>query len=78
MVIYPGKVAAKPWHAGGPHGRSQITNADCFRIGHIGHLFPSHTRELVEAIAEVRRDALWRGLLSRPQVSQEMGFDPRA
>jgi 2-aminoethylphosphonate-pyruvate transaminase len=34
LVIYPGKVS----------------NADCFRIGTIGHLFPDDMRTLVEAI----------------------------
>ena len=36
-VIYPGKV----------------TKADCFRIGHIGHLFPEDTEALLRAIREV-------------------------
>jgi 2-aminoethylphosphonate-pyruvate transaminase len=47
LVIYPGKV----------------TNADCFRIGHIGHLFPADSHRLVDAMKE---------------VAQEMGFDPAA
>ncbi len=34
FVIYPGKVS----------------NADCFRIGHVGRLFPSDTRALLHAI----------------------------
>jgi len=38
-VIYPGKVG----------------DADCFRIGHIGRLFPSDMRALVRAIREVLR-----------------------
>ena len=37
FVIYPGKVS----------------DADCFRIGHIGRLFPSEMRALVAAIREV-------------------------
>ena len=37
FVIYPGKV----------------TKADCFRIGHIGHLFPKDTETLLAAIREV-------------------------
>ena len=37
FVIYPGKV----------------TKADCFRIGHIGHLFPEDTEALLRAIREV-------------------------
>ncbi len=37
FVIYPGKV----------------TKADCFRIGHIGHLFPADTEALLTAIREV-------------------------
>jgi 2-aminoethylphosphonate-pyruvate transaminase len=37
FVIYPGKV----------------THADCFRIGHIGHLFPEDTNALLAAIGEV-------------------------
>ena len=37
FVIYPGKV----------------TKADCFRIGHIGHLFPKDTEALLAAIGEV-------------------------
>ena len=37
FVIYPGKV----------------TKADCFRIGHIGHLFPADTEALLAAIRSV-------------------------
>ena len=37
FVIYPGKV----------------TKADCFRIGHIGHLFPANTEALLSAIRAV-------------------------
>ena len=37
FVIYPGKV----------------TKADCFRIGHIGHLFPEDTKVLLASIEEV-------------------------
>ena len=37
FVIYPGKV----------------TKADCFRIGHIGHLFPEDTDALLAAIRKV-------------------------
>ena len=37
FVIYPGKV----------------TQANCFRIGHIGHLFPEDTKVLLAAIEEV-------------------------
>jgi 2-aminoethylphosphonate-pyruvate transaminase len=37
FVIYPGKVS----------------NADCFRIGHIGRLFPSDSRALLHAISDV-------------------------
>ncbi len=40
FVIYPGKVS----------------NADCFRIGHIGRLFEEDTQALVETIDEVCRD----------------------
>ena len=40
FVIYPGKV----------------TKADCFRIDHIGHLFPEDTEELLGAIREVAKD----------------------
>ena len=40
FVIYPGKV----------------TKADCFRIGHIGHLFPDDTEALLGAIREVAND----------------------
>jgi len=40
FVIYPGKV----------------TKADCFRIGHIGHLFPKDTQKLLAAIQEVASD----------------------
>jgi 2-aminoethylphosphonate-pyruvate transaminase len=36
-VIYPGKVS----------------NADCFRIGNIGRIFPSDVRALLAAIREV-------------------------
>ena len=36
-MIYPGKVL----------------NADCFRIGNIGHLFPSDMEELLKCIEEV-------------------------
>ncbi len=39
-VIYPGKV----------------TQANCFRIGHIGHLFPKDTEALITAIGEVVAD----------------------
>jgi 2-aminoethylphosphonate-pyruvate transaminase len=35
-VIYPGK----------------LSNADCFRIGNIGHLFKSDMRALLTAISE--------------------------
>tara|TARA_Y100000588_G_scaffold4821_2_gene5972 strand:+ start:2034 stop:3119 length:1086 start_codon:yes stop_codon:yes gene_type:complete len=37
FVIYPGKV----------------TQADCFRIGHIGHLFPKDTEALLSAVREI-------------------------
>ena len=37
FVIYPGKV----------------TKADCFRIGHIGHLFPADTEALLVTIRAV-------------------------
>jgi 2-aminoethylphosphonate-pyruvate transaminase len=37
FVIYPGKVS----------------NADCFRIGHIGRIFPDDTQRLVDAIKQV-------------------------
>ena len=37
FVIYPGKV----------------TKANCFRIGHIGHLFPADTEALLAAIRAV-------------------------
>ena len=37
FVIYPGKV----------------TKADCFRIGHIGHLFPADTEMLLAAVEDV-------------------------
>ena len=40
FVIYPGKVS----------------DADCFRIGNIGRLFPHHLRTLLLAIAEVLRE----------------------
>ena len=40
FVIYPGKV----------------TKADCFRIGHIGHLFPEDTKALLAAIQKVSSD----------------------
>ena len=40
FVIYPGKV----------------TKADCFRIGHIGHLFPEDTEALLRAIREVSEE----------------------
>ena len=40
FVIYPGKV----------------TKANCFRIGHIGHLFAEDTEMLLEAIGEVVRE----------------------
>ncbi|MFP6872159.1 MAG: 2-aminoethylphosphonate--pyruvate transaminase [Verrucomicrobiales bacterium] len=40
FVIYPGKV----------------TKADCFRIGHIGHLFPRDTEALLGAIREVANE----------------------
>lgn len=46
LVIYPGKV----------------TNADSFRIGHIGHLFPEDSERLVKGIE---------------QVCKKMGVDPR-
>ncbi|MDZ4857569.1 MAG: 2-aminoethylphosphonate--pyruvate transaminase [Candidatus Hydrogenedentes bacterium] len=39
-VIYPGKVS----------------NADCFRIGNIGHIYENDVRNLLAAIAEVLRD----------------------
>ena len=37
FAIYPGKVS----------------NANCFRIGHIGHLFEQNMHELLQAIADV-------------------------
>lgn len=37
QLIYPGKV----------------TNADCFRIGNIGHLFPEDMLYLIECIEQV-------------------------
>jgi 2-aminoethylphosphonate-pyruvate transaminase len=40
FVIYPGKVS----------------NADCFRIGHIGRIFPEDTERLVQAITEVCKE----------------------
>lgn len=40
FVIYPGKVS----------------NADCFRIGHIGRIFPEDTQRLVDAITEVCKE----------------------
>ena len=40
FVIYPGK----------------ITKADCFRIGHIGHIFEKDTKSLVNAISEVMEE----------------------
>jgi len=40
FVIYPGKVS----------------NADCFRIGHIGRIFPEDTERLVQAIEEVCKE----------------------
>ena len=40
FVIYPGKVS----------------NADCFRIGHIGRLFPDDTQRLVDAITQVCKE----------------------
>jgi 2-aminoethylphosphonate-pyruvate transaminase len=40
FVIYPGKVSA----------------ADCFRIGHIGRIFPSDTTNLVAAMDEVAKE----------------------
>jgi 2-aminoethylphosphonate-pyruvate transaminase len=40
FVIYPGKVS----------------NADCFRIGHIGRIFPEDTENLVQAITEVCKE----------------------
>ena len=40
QVIYPGKV----------------TNADCFRIGNIGHLFPKDMEYLLVCIEEVMKD----------------------
>jgi len=40
FVIYPGKVG----------------DADCFRIGHIGRIFPEDTEKLGKAIAEVCKD----------------------
>lgn len=39
-VIYPGKVS----------------NAECFRIGHIGRLFPADLHDLLNAIADVLRE----------------------
>lgn len=47
FVIYPGK----------------LTSANCFRIGHIGHLFRQDIEALVAAVGD---------------VALEMGFDPRA
>jgi len=40
FVIYPGKVS----------------NADCFRIGHIGRIFPEDTQDLVDAITQVCKE----------------------
>jgi len=40
FVIYPGKVS----------------NADCFRIGHIGRIFPEDTARLVQAISDVCKE----------------------
>lgn len=37
FLIYPGKVS----------------NADCFRIGHIGHIFPSDTSTLMDTVEEI-------------------------
>jgi 2-aminoethylphosphonate-pyruvate transaminase len=48
FVIYPGKV----------------TKVDCFRIGHIGHLFPENTEALLTAIREVANEM---GLLDQSQ-----------
>jgi 2-aminoethylphosphonate-pyruvate transaminase len=44
FVIYPGKVS----------------QADTFRIGTIGHVFPADVRELVTAVDEVTRQQNWR------------------
>ena len=40
QVIYPGKVL----------------NADCFRIGNIGHLFPADMKHLLACVREVCKD----------------------
>jgi 2-aminoethylphosphonate-pyruvate transaminase len=40
FVIYPGKVS----------------NADCFRIGHVGRLFPSDTRALLHAVSDTLQE----------------------
>jgi len=40
FVIYPGKVS----------------NADCFRIGHIGRVFPEDTKKLAAAIVQVCKE----------------------
>ena len=37
FLIYPGKV----------------TNADCFRIGHIGYIYPSDMDKFVEIVSNV-------------------------
>lgn len=49
FVIYPGKVS----------------NADCFRIGHIGRIFPEDTERLVEAITEVCKEMKTAGFATK-------------
>jgi 2-aminoethylphosphonate-pyruvate transaminase len=51
FVIYPGKVS----------------NADCFRIGHIGRIFPSDTRRLADLIAHTARYMKTAGFYSKNQ-----------
>jgi 2-aminoethylphosphonate-pyruvate transaminase len=48
LVIYPGKVS----------------KADCFRIGHIGRLFPEDTQKLVNAIEQVCKKMKTAGFYS--------------
>jgi len=52
FVIYPGKVS----------------EADCFRIGHIGRIFPSDTQKLCDAITNVCKELKTASFYKRSQL----------
>jgi len=58
FVIYPGKVS----------------NADCFRIGHIGRVFPEDTKKLADAIVRVCKEMK----TARYFPTKDAGKNPRA